>query len=382
MLRNCGFVVGEGDVGMDCSIVPLRHVPGKLSLVSTTDFFFPAIEDPEVQGAIACANVLSDMYSMGIDHIDTMLMLIAASSDMSVEHRFRVTELMMKGFNATAEAAGVKVTGGQTVLNPWPIIGGVASAVVRECDMVRPDGLSVGDIMVLTKPLGTQVAVNAKQMQRKNQTIPENIDVETMYGLSVLSMQHLNVRGARLMKRHDARGATDVTGFGIFGHATNLAKAQPKPLSILIHTMPCIAHTIELDAFLGEQYGLYDGVSAETSGGLLIGFPNHKCAEEFIYSMKEEDGCECWIVGEVIPRPPTEPINSAILDPNRKTVSVSTLTYYVRTNESLGLEPHRTLPPPISNHTPTPHNVETLVPQRTLPPPISNHTPTPHNVET
>eukprot|EP00760_Papus_ankaliazontas_P038656 PhM_4_TR9230/c0_g1_i1/m.72481/K01008/selD, SEPHS; selenide, water dikinase len=295
---------------MDCSIVPLKHLPGKLSMVSTTDFFFPAVEDPFLQGCIGCANVLSDMYSMGITRIDTMLMLLAASSDMPENSRYIVTELLMKGFNHTAALAGAKVTGGQTVQNPSPIIGGVATSVVRECEMVRPDGLMVGDILVLTKPLGTQVAVNVKQMFRKNRAAFESFIttgkvsqtiVDDMYDLAARSMCHLNLAAAGLMSKHNAHGSTDVTGFGLLGHATNLAKAQPRPLFIEIDTLPCIANTVFLDVeVLNNKYGLLAGVSAETSGGLLVAFPDLASAEAFQRDLKDADGSQSWIVGKVL----------------------------------------------------------------------------------
>jgi selenide,water dikinase len=116
---------------MDCSIVPVAGRPGML-MVSTHDFFYPLVEDPYLQGRVACANVLSDLYSMGVQHCTTMLMTLAASRDMAPEHRFVVTREMMRGFNDLAREAGTTVTGGQTVLNPWPIIGGIAMAVCGE----------------------------------------------------------------------------------------------------------------------------------------------------------------------------------------------------------------------------------------------------------
>ena len=266
---------------MDCSVVPLRHLPGNLSMVSTTDFFFPAVDDPIAQGAIGCANVLSDMYSMGIDRVDTLLMLLAASSDMPESVRYPCTELMMKGFIIAATVAGVKVTGGQTVLNPWPIIGGVATTVVRECDMVRPEGLMAGDVLVLTKPLGVAVAV-------RGTSPPEAL------ALAIVSMSHLNMKGAMLMRTHDAHGATDVTGFGILGHALNLVKAQPGGnLAIRLHTLPCIAGTAASDPRLVE------GDLPETSGGLLIALRSRAVAEAFLADLCVMDGTKGWIVGDV-----------------------------------------------------------------------------------
>lgn len=114
--------------GMDSSVVKIAHGTD-LYLVSTTDFFFPSVEDPYVQGKIACANVLSDAYAMGVTEVDTMLMILGVCRDMSEKERDVVTTQMIRGFNDLAHQAQTNVTGGQTVMNPWPIVGGVAMSV-------------------------------------------------------------------------------------------------------------------------------------------------------------------------------------------------------------------------------------------------------------
>jgi len=92
-------------------------------LVSTIDFFYPLVLDPYLQGKIGCANVLSDLYAMGIHNCDNMLMVLAASLEMDPKHRHIVTQEMLRGFADLAKEAETVITGGQTVLNPWPIIG-------------------------------------------------------------------------------------------------------------------------------------------------------------------------------------------------------------------------------------------------------------------
>ena len=112
---------------MDCSVVPLRK-PG-LFMISTTDFFYPSVDDPFYQGQIGCANVLSDLYSFGVPDCDNMLMIMGVSRDMGEKERMIVSKEMIRGFNHLASLASTEVTGGQTVLNPWPIIGGVAMSL-------------------------------------------------------------------------------------------------------------------------------------------------------------------------------------------------------------------------------------------------------------
>ena len=103
-------------IGMDSSITPLRH--SGLSLVQTTDFFYPLVEDPYMQGKIAASNVLSDLYAMGVTECDNMLMLIGVSTKMTDKERDVVIPLIIRGFKDCALEAGTTVTGGQTVMNP------------------------------------------------------------------------------------------------------------------------------------------------------------------------------------------------------------------------------------------------------------------------
>jgi len=124
------------------------------------------------------------------------------------------------------------ITGGQSIMNPWPIIGGVANVVCREDEYIKPNYGKEGDVIILTKPLGTQVAVNLNEWLYENNRNWEKsakfVDKEqaqTAYYLALESMAHLNRNAAKLMKKYKSHGATDITGFGILGHAQNLAAA-------------------------------------------------------------------------------------------------------------------------------------------------------------
>ena len=118
--------IGSDAIGMDCSIVPSQRYKD-FFVVSTTDFFYPLVEDPYLQGRVGAANVLSDMYALGVVHIDNVLMILAASLDIDEKSRNIVTRNMMKGFSDCCKLANTDVTGGQSVLNPWPIIGIIMS---------------------------------------------------------------------------------------------------------------------------------------------------------------------------------------------------------------------------------------------------------------
>lgn len=321
---------------MDCSIIPLRRHRNQLGesllMVSTTDFFFPSVEDPFLQGQIGAANVLSDLYAMGIVECDNMLMLLAASTDMDELERSITTREILRGFAERVRLAKTCVTGGQTVMNPWPLIGGVAMSVVTEAEMIRPTGLQAGDVLVLTKPLGNQLAVNLKQWVRRpspayEKKIKPHMSVEeidTLYNQACASMKRLNRTAARLMHVYHAHGATDITGFGILGHAGNLGEAQTaagaggssssscpserQPLCLELHTLPIFKGAVKASRLLMDQpYRLLEGFSAETSGGLLIAFENKEVAQAFIHAIREEEKEEsgevdAWIVGNVIPK--------------------------------------------------------------------------------
>jgi len=291
-------------IGMDASVTPIPDKPG-VSLAQTTDFFYPLVDDPYMQGRIACANVLSDLYAMGVVNCHNMLMLLSVSKDMKEAERDVVIPLMMKGFQDTAQEAGCLVTGGQTVMNPWVIIGGVASSVCDEADIIMPEGAVAGDVILLTKALGSQVAVNAHQWLEqggekwekiKAVTNPE--EVKQAYRETTLAMARLNLTGAKLMHKYNARAATDVTGFGILGHAKNLAENQIKPVSFTLHTLPILKNMVKISKAVGNMFQLLQGYSAETSGGLMMAISKEN-AEAFIKEIKELEGCDAWIIGTV-----------------------------------------------------------------------------------
>eukprot|EP00128_Syssomonas_multiformis_P000673 Colp12_sorted_trinity150504_noHs@11948 len=287
-------------IGLDSCVVPLRHKD--LCLVQTTDFFYPLVDDPYVQGQIACANVLSDLYAMGVTECDNMLMLLGVSRDLTRDERDVVVPMAINGFNAHARLAGTAVRGGQTVLNPWFLIGGVATAVCSRSEFIMPDQAQVGDVLVLTKPLGTQVSVNAHQWLDNADRLAAIADVITTeevvaaYEMSMASMAHLNRRAAGLMHKHGSHGATDVTGFGILGHGQNLAAAQREAVDFVLHTLPCIKGMSAVNNIV--DFGLRRGYSAETSGGLLVVLPA-AAAQAYIDDVSV-DGIPAYIVGAVV----------------------------------------------------------------------------------
>jgi len=285
-------------------------MPGT-SLAQTTDFFYPLVDDPYLQGRIACANVLSDLYAMGVVSCHNMLMLLATSKDFTETERDVVIPLLMKGFQDTAREAGCLVTGGQTVVNPWCTVGGVASSVCRDGDVIMPENAEAGMVLVLTKALGTQVVVNLHQWMEeegdkwdKVKEVVSKEEVKDAYRQGMMSMARLNLTGAKLMHKYKAGAATDVTGFGILGHARNLAENQIQEVSFTIHTLPIIKNMVKVAKSVGNMFQLLQGYSAETSGGLLLAI-NKEAAPAFIKDIKEMEDCDAWIIGDVTEGPRT-----------------------------------------------------------------------------
>eukprot|EP01121_Diplochlamys_sp_Union-15-3_P013057 TRINITY_DN4002_c0_g1_i2.p1 TRINITY_DN4002_c0_g1~~TRINITY_DN4002_c0_g1_i2.p1 ORF type:complete len:326 (+),score=59.18 TRINITY_DN4002_c0_g1_i2:271-1248(+) len=319
---------------MDCSVVRLgKYIPvevhnpeggvsivkEELMMISTTDFFYPLIDDPYMQGKIGCANVLSDMYSFGVQKIDNILMILASSNQMTEQQAYISTKLMIKGFRDLALEAGSNVTGGQTVINPWPIIGGTASTVCLSSDYIMPINAVVGDVIVLTKPLGTRIAVNVHQWMYSErwESVKHLITKEKAieaYEKCIDSMSRLNKTGAILMHKYGAHACTDVTGFGILGHAKNLASNQKADVDFEIHTLPIFENMAKIDPHFAF-FKLLAGYAAETSGGLFICLPKDS-AELFCAEIESIDQCKAFVIGNVIKKKDPSKPNDAFIVPD------------------------------------------------------------------
>lgn len=176
---------------------------------------------------------------------------------------------------------------------------------IIESEIIRPVNAQVGDVIILTKPLGTQVAVNLFQWRKKPERwqrvahLVTPADAEVAFAMASESMSRLNLNAARLMHKYGAHSATDVTGFGILAHARNQAKSQDRDVDFEIHTLPVIEHMVKVNDAIGNSFKLLDGFAAETSGGLLLCLPAEH-ADAFIQELRELDGKPAWVVGRVV----------------------------------------------------------------------------------
>lgn len=170
----------------------------------------------------------------------------------------------------------------------------------------RPISAKPGDVLILTKPLGTQLATNAyiwmkevsSQWTKLSNAMISPKEIIFAYDRAVESMTTLNLIGASLMHKYNAHAATDITGFGLLGHAENLAKYQKLPVDFVIDQLPIIVNVKKMAEIL-DQKRLLTGKAVETSGGLLVAI-DAKAAQSFCDEYFRESGFQCWIIGRVI----------------------------------------------------------------------------------
>ena len=275
------------------------------AIVITTDFFTPVVDTAYEYGAIAAANSLSDVYAMG--GLPFLALNIAALPD---DLPTEISTEILRGGAEKASEAGVVIAGGHTVKDKEPKYGLVVIGFVDPRKMISKGGLKVGDMLVLTKPLGGGVTTTAlKQEKASDKDVKEAIQW----------MSRLNKTAGQLATEFDLRGGTDVTGFGLLGHGMEMAKASGVLLSIENPKLPFLSgargyaekgifpggafdnkvhfeNDVKFDGQLDEpaQMLLFD---PQTSGGLLLGVPREKL-EAFEKRAKELEQ-PAWVIGEV-----------------------------------------------------------------------------------
>ena len=204
----------------DAAVVQLTD---EVALVSTTDFFPPLVDDPADFGAIAAANACSDVFAMGGDVV-VALNMAAFPEDLP-------TDVIQAIFRAAAEVvgeAGGVVAGGHTIRSPEPIFGLAVQGVVVPGEQFTKGGARPGDTLVLSKPLGTGIALASGD--------------PALVGAATATMRRLNRHAADVLRRHRAsvHAVTDVTGFGLLGHAWEMAERSGAVLELEAERLPLI----------------------------------------------------------------------------------------------------------------------------------------------
>ena len=275
------------------------------AIVVTTDFFTPVVDDAYDYGAIAATNSLSDIYAMGGQPF-LALNVAALPEDLPAE----ILSEIIRGGAEKAREAGVVIAGGHTVKDKEPKYGLVAIGFVDPRKMLSKGGLKVGDVLVLTKPLGFGVTTTAlKQQKAGEQDVLE----------AVTWMKQLNKTARQLAKEFSLSGGTDVTGYSLLGHGMEMAEASRVSLHLEFVKIPFISGArkyAEMGTFPGggfdnkkhfesrvqfieaidepNQMLLFD---PQTSGGLLLGVPREQ-RDAFLARAKELDQA-IWEIGEV-----------------------------------------------------------------------------------
>ena len=274
------------------------------AVVVTTDFFTPVVDDAYDYGAIAAANSLSDVYAMGGKPF-LALNVAALPDNLPVE----ISSEIIRGGAEKAREAGVVIAGGHTVKDKEPKYGLVVVGFVDPRRMLSKGGLRVGDILVLTKPLGFGVTTTALKQQKAN----EHDVLEAVHW-----MKRLNNTASQLANEFKLRGGTDITGYSLLGHGMEMAEASAVALKFNFTDIPFIAgarkyaergifpggafdnkkhyeSSVKFTTSLDEpgQMMLFD---PQTSGGLLLGVPRQSL-DAFLARAQELDQAS-WVVGE------------------------------------------------------------------------------------
>lgn len=262
-------LLGDSDdllfgVGEDAAA---RQLTDDLALVSTVDFFTPIVDDPYDFGRVAACNAASDAFATGaVDNIDCLVVL-----GLPRELTEHAPPILAGMADALDEMDGT-IAGGHTIMCPWPFAGGAISAIAAPDALLTSQGAVPGDRLYLTKPLGTQPAMGATRVSDEQfvDVVADATDrpIQDISGDAIAWMTTPN-RNAALASRQFATAMTDITGFGLAGQARVLA--EHSNVGVELTHLPVIAGTPSLSKLFG--YGLSEGESAETSGGLFFSVP-------------------------------------------------------------------------------------------------------------
>ena len=295
--------------GEDAGVYKLRD---DLAIIQTVDFFTPIVDDPYTFGQIAVTNALSDVYAMGGKPLTAMNIVCFPVNKMDIA----VLRAILRGGLDKMQEAGVLLIGGHSVEDDELKYGLSVTGVIHPDKVLLNRGGRVGDSLILTKPLGTGIVSTA---------LKGNVADEALVAKSITAMTTLNKTAAELMmETPDVHACTDVTGFGLLGHAAEMIEGSD--VGMVIHAssvpfFPGIREFVEMGVVPG---GLHRNrafrksimeinpdcpdwmvdifFDPQTAGGLLIAVSgNH--AEELIRKMHDRGVTEAAIIGEIAAEP-------------------------------------------------------------------------------
>jgi selenide,water dikinase len=288
--------------GDDAAVYQVRE---DLCLVQTVDFFPPIVDDPYDFGSIAVANALSDVYAMGATPVLGLnLVCFPENLDMGV------LKEILRGGAEKAQEAGVLVAGGHTIKDKEPKYGMAVTGLAHPHAIVTNAKARPGDVLVLTKALGTGILSTAGKSGR--------VRAEEMES-AVAQMKELNREPAEAMVKVGVNGCTDVTGFGLLGHLRGMMEASTTTAQVRVSAVPVLAGTHELLEEGVAPGGTRDNLKtlrelttwhpevteperlllcdAQTSGGLLISVPQERAGA--LLTELAARGASGSVIGEV-----------------------------------------------------------------------------------
>lgn len=270
----------------DAAVYRLRD---DLAIVQTADFFTPIVDDPYDFGRIAATNALSDVYAMGGRPVTALNLVAWSVEELGADPLLDV----LRGGADVAASAGVAIVGGHTIADSEPKYGLAVTGVVHPGELIANASGQVGDVLVLTKPLGSGAVSTA---------LKKGLADERVVARAIEVMCELNANAAAAARAAGAHAMTDVTGFGLLGHLHELTVASGVAAEVDAAAVPAIAGVLELladdRALAGgsrnnrryaESYATFEPdveevsrrlvCDAMTSGGLLVALPPERAAE-------------------------------------------------------------------------------------------------------
>ncbi len=201
------------------------------ALVQTLDFFTPIADDPYLFGQIAAANSLSDVYAMGGKPITAMAIAGMPDDKISLDD----IQAIFKGGAEMVKQANCSLVGGHTIKNPEPIYGLSVTGIVHPDRFTANAHAQVGDVLILTKPLGTGIIATAVKKDKCSEALSD---------LSIKSMITLNTSGAELAEKDLVNGCTDVTGFGLLGHLREICDSSNATAVLNCSSIPALSDEV------------------------------------------------------------------------------------------------------------------------------------------
>ena len=273
----------------------VRVVNEDVAIVENVDIFTPIHDDPHVQGEIVACNATNDIFAMGVTNLLSLQAFLAYPKELPED----IVVGVLKGMRDFMDRHDAKLSGGQTIKNPVPVFGGIALGSAHPRDIIYSHGAKAGDAVLLTKPLGIQPAMRSYRdlKDEKRDALLSKFkesDLKRMQDIAVRLMTFSNLEVAQAMRSVGVNAATDVTGFGLLGHAGNVSSLSR--VDVVIDQIPVIRGTLQLAEFFDHK--LSSGLGAETAGGMLVFIDSGK--EEEFRGILSEDNLPCWPVGKVV----------------------------------------------------------------------------------